>query len=47
MLTYWENYYIQNYSNNKELINEQSRLDYNIMCDLPKYAQCAGATQNY
>jgi hypothetical protein len=47
MLTYWENYYIQNYSNNKELINEQSKLDYNILYDLPKPAQCTGATQNY
>jgi hypothetical protein len=46
-LTYWENFYILNYSNNRELINEQYRLDYNILYDLPKYTNCACITQNH
>jgi hypothetical protein len=44
---YWENFYIQNYSNNKELINEQFKPDYNILYDLPKYTERAGATKNH
>ena len=33
----WENFYIQNYSRNHQLINEQSKPEYNILYDLHTY----------
>ena len=46
-LIHWENFYIQNYSNNNKLINEQFKPDYNILYDLTKYTQRTGATVNH
>jgi hypothetical protein len=33
-LTQWENFFIQNYHNNKELVQEQTLHEYNILYDL-------------
>ena len=45
-LLLWENFHIQNYGSNHQLINEQSKPEYNILYDLHtyNYAQPHSAT---